>query len=256
MLDGDALIPYTILPITDSNDVLSLALYNAGVDNFEVTSNLLFNGIAYDGDKDCYWMIESNNMILYKVSPGDGTVIARWNIFKRPNIPLPSYKTIASGVIDRYNGTTRNYNFISHSKDDPTRIVNGMVYYKDFLYILSLGTGLSIDGVTVGGDGIWRLDTYNDRIMDIEYGSNKLEVYPHFPLDEGTLPSGICGGSDPTDITIDIDGNFLVAGGSTVSKLALHYDYVIIDSDGSTSGTIYYREQYDTVTIDGYDEVV
>ena len=255
-LDGDYLTPYTMLPVTDADENIKLALLGAGVDDFEVTSNILFSGMAYDKDKNCYWVLEGNNLVLYKIRPGDGALLGKWNIFKRPNIYYPGYKTMASGVIDVDQNITRDYYFLSNSKDDSSRTAAGIVYYKDFLYILSTSDGLNVDGITVGGSGIWRLDTYNDRVMDIEYEQSKLEKYPHFPL--GTLigGSGICGGSIPIDITMDDYGDFLVSGGDTVSKLKLHYDYVILDNVAQdVEGTIYYRENYTTVDVQGFDEV-
>jgi hypothetical protein len=86
--------------------------------------------------------------------------------------------------------------------------------------------------------------------MDIKYNSDKTEMFPHFPF------SNIPGSGVPVDITVDNDGNFLIADTSCVAKLTTHYDYVIIDStEEGTAGTIYYREPYNAVTVAGYIEV-
>jgi len=63
--------------------------------------------------------------------------------------------------------------------------------------------------VAIGGTGIYPIDTYNERVMDVEWDDTPAEVHPHFPY-----PSGI-GTSDitplPVDITMDGDENFRIA---------------------------------------------
>jgi hypothetical protein len=255
---GGNLHPYTMLPITDTDDYILNTLYNAGIDDFDITTSLLFSGIAYDQDKDCYWVLESNNMILYKVRPGDNSIIGKYPIFKRPNIYTPMYKTLASGFVDEFNNVKMTYPFYSYSIDDPSRSASGIVYYKDFLYILSYSSGVVANNNTIGGDGIYRLDTYDNRVMDIKYNASGHELYPHFPLYNVGIPgpSSVCSGHTPADITVNSNGDFLLAGGNTISKLVPMYDYIIIDASVNEHvGTIYYREPYSGVNITGFNEV-
>lgn len=242
MIEGSYLVPFTILPITESDTYVNNALVAATSDAFEVTTNLSFDGIAYDEDKNCFWMIESNNTSLYKVRPSDGAVTGKWNIFKTPNYVFDEYKSVASGVLDEFGKFKHEYPFVSHELD-AERSVTGCVYFKDFLYINSnSGTGIVATangtGHVIGGDGLYRLDTYADRVMDVEYNTDGTEKHPHF-----TWPTGVTG---VVDLTMDEVEDIRAVVPSAVKKIGLHYDYVVIDSDDEvTRGTVYYREQYE-----------
>lgn len=259
MIEDDYIIPYSILPITEANDAVRTALLAATDDQFILTTQLLFTGVAYDKDKDCIWMLESNNMMLYKLRPSDGAVLNKYAIFKPPGFYFGGYKSMVSARPDIYLGDTKSLPFISYDKDNSNRTGQGMVYYKDFLYIVASGTMQyvmdDIDQWPVGGYGIYRLNTYSD-VMDIEYSNHK-EKWPHYPLPiSGTINSIYnMVGSGTTDITIDDDEGFLILDGNIVKKLTPHYDYALIDSsEGMVRGTVYYREKYTNgITIPTYE---
>lgn len=260
MIKDDYIIPYSILPITESNDAVRTALLAATGDQFILTTQLLFTGVAYDKDKDCVWMLESNNMMLYKLRPTDGAVLNKYAIFKPPGFYFGGYKSMVNARPDIYLGDTKPLPFISYDKDNSNRTGDGMIYYKDFLYILASGTTVGIvdddQEWPVGGYGIYRLNTYSD-VMDIEYGTDHKEKWPHYPLPISGSISSVYHmvGSGTTDITIDDDENFMILDGNIVKKLTPHYDYTLIDSsEGMVRGTVYYREKYTNgITIPTYE---
>jgi hypothetical protein len=239
IIENGYLIPYSIVPLSDADPDINDYLLKSNASQFDVTTDMDFTGIAYDKDKSCVWMIETNNAVLYKMST-DGAVISKYNIFKERNFYLEDKKSIASGLIDEYNGTVLEYPFISQEIDDSNRSITACVYYKDNLYTVS-----SSDSE----DGIYVIDTYNDREMDVKYDSddNKNVFFP-LPISaaSGTVES-------ITDITINKDDNFVIAEGDTVKTLRLAYDYTIIDSSrGASEGIVYYREQYENTDVDGF----
>ena len=237
-VENEYIHPRTILPISGSTDIQHRGLLTSTEDQFKVTTNLQFEGIAYDKDTDSYWMLENNNLVLYKVRTTDGSTIGKWNIFKAPNMYDPSMKSIASGVVNRATNEKLGRPWISHARDNTGRSVSGLVYYDDFLYIIS-GTSGSI---LPTDDGIYRLDTYNERIMDVEYDTSNNMVYPYFPS-----PSGGDGWEvlDIVDIAINDNGDFLIVDRDKASILNIHNDYALIDSrDNVTRGIVYYREPY------------
>ena len=254
MIERGYLIPYSILALSDSDSDIQQSLLVSRGDQYMVTTDLVFNGIAYDKDKDCYWVLESNNLCIYKIRPSDGAIIDKFNIFKVPNFYLSSYKSRVSGVIDDRNNMHLGYPFLSQDVDDGSRSATGMVYYNDYLYISSSSTGVVLTadtiggtGVVVGGTGIYRLDTYNERVKDIEWNTDKNEVHPHYPYPD--VISGV------VDIALNDDEDFLLASADKIRVVGLHYDYDLIDSvDGVTRGTVYYREEYEDVVVSGFTE--
>lgn len=254
-IDNGYLIPYSIIPLSDTLDSVQDYLINSQGSQFVVTCDLSFNGTAYDRNKDLLWMIESNNLVLYKMSI-DGNIMNRYNIFKEPNYYMPDKKSIASGIIDSNNNIIE-YPLMSQEVDVPNRTAAGCVYYKDFLYIVSeadYNEYLLSNNTPIGGTGIYRIDTYNERVMDVAYTING-EENPHFPLP--ITSDGNSVGTAINDISLDDDENFIVSEGNKIKKLMLHYDYTLIDStDGVVRGTVYYREFYPSgVDVSGFDEM-
>lgn len=260
MVEDDYLIPYSILPVTEPSDIVRTALLAATDDQILLTTQLLFTGIAYDKDKDCVWMLESNNMMLYKLRPGDGAVLEKYTIFKPPGFYFGGYKSTVEGRWDRYRNDTKEYKFISYEKDNSNRSGRGMVYYKDFLYLIASGTTQNVvhdqKEYGIGGYGIYRLNTYSN-IMDIEY-SNQVEKYPHYPLPiSGNILDttyNVC--TQLVDITVDTSGNFRVIDGTAYRVLEPRYDYALVDSTGGmVRGTVYYIENYSgIIAVPGFAE--
>lgn len=252
MVENGYLIPYSILPLSDGDPYVNASLLSSRADQFTVTTDLIFNGIAYDKDKDCYWILESNNLCLYRVRPSDGATIGKYNIFKVPNYYLSGYVSQASARVDSYNQHYTNYPFLDQEVDVPTRVAAGMVYYRDTLYISSSASGVTVYNKTgsgtgiIGGTGIYRLDTYNERVRDMEWNGTPAETYPHYPA-----PSGY---GTIVDLTLN-EEDLLAATTSGILTMGMHYDYTLIDSTvGVTRGTVYYRDQYTDVVVSGYPE--
>lgn len=252
-IEGGYLVPCSILPIEDSNTTIRNLLLSSYDNQFKVTSNLDFTGIAYDWHKDCYWMLENNNVSLYKIRPADGEILGKYNIFKPPNYYFTdSWKAVASGVTDARMWTTEEYPFLSMGKDVSDRSVEACVYFKDRLYVASCSTsGVAMYGginYGIGGSGIWILDTYDERNMDFSYDltTHPVERHPHFPLPSSFNPgTGVSGTGIIVDMTVNEDEDLLIATSGSIAKFGLHYDYVLIDSaEGITKGTVYYRENY------------
>jgi hypothetical protein len=256
IIEDGYLLPMSIIPVSDVIEEINDELITSYSNQFTVTTELSFDGITFDKDKNCFWMIEKNNISLYKINAVNGGIMDKWNIFKPPNFYTSEYKSMVSGVYDEINNYAIDYPFKPQDIDVDTRDVRGCLYYKDYLYIVSMAPiSITIGDYQVGGSGIYRIDTYNDRVMDIEYSQDG-EVNPHFPLPivSGT---GILG-EDINDISLDNDENIIVAEGNYVKKLKVRYDYTLINSsDNVARGTVFYRELYDGgVDVGDYEEFV
>jgi hypothetical protein len=188
--------------------------------DFAAVTTLDFRGIAYDIDQSIVWTVENNNARLYAYDSNTGDLLQNWNILK-PN-------RLASGNLAQVQVSGVNYPYLP--QDLPSVDFAGMVYYKDFLYLLERNDAK-----------IYRINTFDHYTMDVEYDENGVAVWPPFPFPSGVSPQTVW------DITVDRDENFLVATGSGAVKWELKYDYYIPDQN---TGQIFYRELYDSIFTD------
>jgi hypothetical protein len=208
----------TILKLVHASGAVASGLAFTALKDFSAKANLDFRGVTYDMDQNILWTLENNNARLYAYDGDSGSLIKTWNILK-PN-------RFASGSLANIQISGVNYPFISH--DLPVVDFAGMVYFKDFLYVLDRTSA-----------SIYRINAFDHFTMDVEYNTAGGRVYPAFPFPSGTSAYAVW------DVTMDRDENMLVATGSGAVKWELKYDYYIPDY---RTGQIFYRELYDSVT--------
>jgi len=108
----------------------------------------------------------------------------------------------------------------------------------------SAQVGYSYPGRPMGISFI-RIDTYDEHRMDIKWTSTGSTIPEVLPMPWDIILENIV-----SDICVGPNREILVAGVDRIYKIIPKYDYYIIDP---AQGTIYYREPYTYLDIDGID---
>ena len=256
-------VPRSIIPIDDMiSQFFTIESHNVTVSNLKVSAfkNADTKGISFDYNNSSHrrwivWSIDDMQLLTMR-DFFTGTIIQQLPLLVQEK--LENKKFITPGGLVPHGVSENGYRFIRES--DPNQIIEaineeGMC---DWLYT-GIDTTKKLNGLLVYKDNIFI--TYTDTTMDDDSKRCGLLVYPtkgYYKDYYNNTPKQLIlpDIKNPSDLTVYEDGILYVCdnhvydeGELKIKKYRLKYDYALKTSTNKNATKLLLRENYDRVSI-------